>query len=106
MKRVPAPIELRMLRFEISRRALRKMTSQRRNFFNLDVTYVHPYSRTTYAKKKSNFDTGTTAILNMASLSIRCKIAAFSIRRKKPTRDDVREYDGRAYVRGSSEKAN
>ena len=51
MKRVPAPIELRMLHFEISRRALREMTSQQRHFLNLDVTYVHPYSRTTYAKK-------------------------------------------------------
>ena len=57
-------------------------------------------------KKNSNFDAGTTAILNMASLSIRRKIAALTIRRKKPTRDDVRECDGRAYVRGSSEKAN
>ena len=71
------------------------------------MNYVHPDSRTTYAKKikNSNFDAGTTAILNMASLTIRRKIAALTIRRKKPTRDDVRECDGRAYVRGSLEIA-
>ena len=57
-------------------------------------------------KKNSNFDAGTTAILNMASLTIHRKTLALTIRRKKPTRDDVRECDGRAYVRGSSEIAN
>ena len=42
----------------------------------------------------------------MANLTIRRKKTALTIRRKKPTRDDVRECDGRAYVRGSSEIAN
>ena len=55
MKRFPAPNELRMLRFEISSRALREMTSQGRHFLNLDVTNVHSDSRTTYAKKKKKF---------------------------------------------------
>ena len=107
MKRVPAPIELRMLRFEISRRALREMTSQQRHFLNLDVTYVHPYSRTTYAKKEIQILTRERRpYFNMASLSIRHKIAALNLRRKKSTKDDVRECDDRAYVRGSSEKAH
>ena len=72
------------------------------------MTYVHSDLRTTYAKKRknSNFDAGTTAILNMANLTIHRKKAALTIRRKMPTRDDVREFDGRVYVRGSTEIAN
>ena len=58
MKRVPAPNELRMRRPEISRRALREMTSQQRHLLNLDVSYVHPYSQTTYAKKNVKFRRG------------------------------------------------
>ena len=46
------------------------------------------------------------AILNKTSLTICRKTAALTICWKKPTRDDVRECDGRAYVRGSSEIAN
>ena len=42
----------------------------------------------------------------MAGLTIRHKTAALTIRRSKPTRDDVKECDGRSYVRGSSEIAN
>ena len=42
----------------------------------------------------------------MANLTIRRKKAAITIRRKKQTRDDGRECDGRTYVRGSSEIAN
>ena len=57
MKRAPAPNELRMRRPEISRRALREMMLQRRKFLNLDVSYVHPYSQTTYAKKKFQMST-------------------------------------------------
>ena len=43
---------------------------------------------------------------NIAGLTIRHQTAALAIRRKKPTRDNVKECDGRSYVRGSSEIAN
>ena len=47
-----------------------------------------------------------TAILNMASLTIRRKTAALTICRKKPTSDAVKKCAGRLYVRGSTEIAN
>ena len=41
------------------------------NALDVNVTYVQPYSRTTYANdvKISKFDTGTTSILNIAYAS-------------------------------------
>ena len=61
------PNVLRMLRFEISRPALREMTSHRCNLLNGDVCCVLSYSRTTYANdvKFLNFDAGTMSILNI-----------------------------------------
>ena len=39
--------------------------------FDVNVNYVQPYSRTTYANyvKNSKFDAGTTSILNIAYAS-------------------------------------
>ena len=52
---------------DISQCALLQSTPQRRIVFDVNVNYVQPHSRTTYANdvKFSNFDAGTTTILNI-----------------------------------------
>ena len=59
--------------------------------FDVNVNYVHPYSRTTYANdvKFSNFVAGTTAILNIGMPHLRHHIAGVTIRREKPNVNGV-----------------
>ena len=66
------------------------------NALDVNVTYVQPYSRTTYANdvKISKFDAGTMSILNIAYASYSrgnfTPEKALRKRRKKMRRADVR----------------
>ena len=68
--------------------------------FDVNVNYVQPYSRTTYANnvKNSKLGAGTTAILNIGYATHTPHIAGVTIRRKKPNANDVKK-KRRAVVR-------
>ena len=76
---------------DISQCALLQSTPQGRIDFDVNVNYVQPHSRTTYANdvKISKFDAGTTSILNIGTPHVRLHIAGVTLRREKPNVNGV-----------------
>ena len=92
---------------EISQCALLLIRRKDVLVFDVNVNYVQPHSRTSYANdvKFSNFVAGTTAILNIGTPHLRHHIAGVTLRREKPNINGV-TVRRRAYVREFAYLAN